>query len=111
MTDKELRKLRRSELLELLIEQKKIASAAQKRADEERGKREEADARLKEILEINQRLSEKIDEKDQMIRDLHATLEGETEDLSQEVLSRLAGRLSRAVTNFEKAVGKLREKE
>ena len=32
MTDKELRKLRRSELLEMLLEQKKLAQAAEKRA-------------------------------------------------------------------------------
>ena len=107
LTEKELRKLRRSELLEMLIEQKKLAAAAQRRMDEERGRREEAEAKLKEIEEANRNLSQKLDDRDRMINDLRAELEVDPEDPGPESLGKVVNRLNKAVNLFEKYAGKL----
>ena len=108
MTDKELRKLRRSDLLEMLIEQKKLAAAAQRRMDEERAKREDAEAKLKEIEEVNRSLTRKLDDRDKMINDLRAELEVDPEDPDVESLGKVVNKLNKAVNLFEAYSRKLR---
>ena len=109
LTEKELRKLRRSELLEMLIEQKKLAASAQRRLDEERSRREEAEAKLKEIEETNRNLNQKLDDRDKMINDLRAELEVDPEDPGPESLGKVVNRLNKAVNLFETYAGKLRD--
>ena len=67
MTDKELRKLRRSDLLALMIEQKKTVDAAQEELAKTRGE-------LERIKETYERLRKKLDDKDEKIRELKAEL-------------------------------------
>ena len=75
LTDKELRRLRRSELLEMLLEQKKIVAATEKRLADEVTKRESVEQQLAELDATYQRLRKKLDDKDQKIHELRAALE------------------------------------
>ena len=110
MTDKELRKLRRSELLEILIEQKKITAAAQKRTEEEKTRREEMESRLAEMDEAFKRLCKERDEKDEKIHELRASLEEQPVKADPESLARTSVRLNKALELIEKAVEKIQAK-
>ena len=63
MTEKELRKLKRSDFLQLLLTQGKDMSAVQTRLDE-------TTAGLEELRAANERLQTKVDEKDELIEKL-----------------------------------------
>lgn len=110
MTDKELRKLRRSELLEMLIEQKKIAAAEEKRAADEMSLREEKEAQLQELDATYQRLRRKLDDKDQKINELRAALEELSAKVDPDTLAKTSARLNKAVELFEKAAEKIQKK-
>ena len=75
MTDRELRKLRRSELLEMMIAQKKTVAAAKQEVEEEQAKRAEVEAQLAELKETYERLRKKLDAKDEKIKELQAEVE------------------------------------
>ena len=111
MTDKELRKLRRSELLEMLLEQKKIVTANEKLLEEEREKRAAAEAQFAELDATYQRLRKKLDDKDQKIHELRAALEEWVgKGTEGESINKATARLNRAVEVFEKAAGKIQKK-
>ena len=110
MTDRELKKLRRSDLLEMLIEQKKITAAAEKAAAKEKAAREDA---LKELAELDatyQRLRKKLDDKDQKIHELRAALEEVAGNSDAESLASMSARLNRAVELFEKTAEEMRSR-
>lgn len=112
MTDKELRKLRRSELLEMMIQQKKTVAAVEKELDDTR-------AELEELKETYERLRKKLDDKDAKIHELRAELaqaldkreilNGEAESIAQvtERLNEAVLAAGRASTLFEAAVANL----
>ena len=111
MTDKELRKLRRSELLEMLLEQKKTVNAAERKIDLERTRREETENQLKESNANNQWLRSKLDEKEQEIHELRAALEAQnSQPISDDSIRKVTARMNTAVEAFEKAVEKLLKK-
>ena len=111
MTDKELRKLRRSELLEMLLEQKKAVAAAEKRLEEERTKRAEVENQFKELDETYQRLRKKLDDKDEKIHQLRAQLESIAESSpDRDSINKVTARLTKAVEVMEKAAGKIQKK-
>ena len=108
MTDRELKKLRRSDLLEMLIEQKKATAAAEKAAAKEKAAREDA---LKELAELDatyQRLRKKLDDKDQKIHELRAALEEVAGNAGPESLASMSARLNKAVELFEKSAQDIR---
>ena len=111
MTDKELHKLRRSELLEMLIEEKKKVLAAQKQLEQERTRCEETERQLQELDATYQRLRKKLDDKDEKIHALRAELEAlQNPEPDDESLGHVTARLNKAVEVFEKAAGKLQKK-
>ena len=59
----------------MLIEQKKITASTQKRADEEKARREETESKLQELDATYQRLRKKLDDKDAKIHALRAKIE------------------------------------
>ena len=75
MTDRELHKLRRAELLEMLLQQSK--TVAKLRGDlKERGERlVECEEELRQLQETYERLRKRLDEKDAVIRDLRGKQE------------------------------------
>lgn len=95
MTDKELRKLRRQELLELLVAQSKEAARFKTELDE---KTEE----LSGVLESLDRLKEKLNDKDESIEKLKGRL-----DEKDALIEKLKGRLDEKDALIEKlkAVG------
>ena len=62
MTDKELRRLRRTELLEMMIEQKRAADEAEKALGQEKALREQAETELRQMRETCERLRQRLDE-------------------------------------------------
>ena len=101
MTDKELHKLRRSELLEMMIEQKKAVSAMEKKLSA-------AEGELQELRETYERLRKKLDDKDEKIRGLkeqlaRASENGETLNGEARSLSEVTTRLDKAVSQIESA--------
>lgn len=95
MTDKELRKLRRQELLELLVAQSKEAARCKTELDK---KTEE----LSGVLENLDRLKEKLNDKDESIEKLTGRL-----DEKDALIEKLKGRLDEkdALIKKLKAVG------
>ncbi len=81
MTDKELRRLRRQDLLELLLEQSKEAARFQMESDK---KQQE----LSRILESYERLKGKLDDKDAVIEKLKGRLD-EKDSLIEKLKKRL----------------------
>ena len=78
MTEKELRKLHRHDLLELLVEQSREAArlnTALKEIEEE----------LSGIGESNERLKEKLDEKDELIGKLKGRLDEKDRELAEKL--------------------------
>ena len=67
MTDRELRRLRRAELLEMMIENRQAADAAEERAAL-------AEEQKRRIEEANELLRKKLDDRDEEIRTLIAEL-------------------------------------
>ncbi len=62
MTDKELRRLRRTELLEMMIEQKRAADEAERALVQEKTLREQAETELRQMRETCERLRQRLDE-------------------------------------------------
>ncbi len=111
MTDKELRKLRRADLLEMLLEQKKTVAAAQKQTGQERVRREETEKQLQEMDANCRWLREKLDEKEHEIHELRAALEAQSGPVADETAVRtLTTRINKAVEAFENAAEKLLKK-
>lgn len=111
MTDKELRKLRRSELLEMLLEQKKLAQAAEKRVAEEREKRAGVEHQLQEMDDNCRWLREKLDAKEQELHELRAEMEAQGEQGADAAAARtMMSRINKAVETLENAAEKLRKK-
>ena len=112
MTDKELRKLRRSDLLEMLIEQKKIVASNEKQVEKERADRGALERRLQEMDETVQWLRKKLDEKDQTIHELRAALEERDRKGAngESSIDSVTAKLNKAVEVFEKAAGKIQKK-
>ncbi len=116
MTDKELRKLRRSELLEMMIDQKKAVAAAQE-------EREKVQRELSELKETYERLRKKLDDKDAKIHELREELaqaldkreilNGEAESIAQVTarLNEAVEAANRAAALFEDSPRKTRRKE
>ena len=110
MTDKELRKLRRTELLEMMIEGRQAVAAAEEKVAE-------VEAENKQLKETYERLRKKLDEKDEKIRGLKEELASaldkkklltEEAESVAEVTARLAAAVEsaeRAQALFEKALG------
>ena len=65
MTDQELRRLRRTELLEMMIEGKQDVAAAEKTVEEERAKRAEVEEQMRLLQETYERLRKKLDDNDE----------------------------------------------
>ena len=99
MTDKELRRLRRQDLLQLLVEQSKEAARLQTESDE---KSEEL-ARLNESCE---RLKGKLDEKDTQLERLKEKL-----NEKDVLLEKLKEKLNEKDALLEKLKGRLDEKD
>ena len=99
MTDKELRRLRRQDLLQLLVEQSKKAARLQTESDE---KSEEL-ARLNESCE---RLKGKLDEKDTQLERLKEKL-----NEKDVLLEKLKEKLNEKDALLEKLKGRLDEKD
>lgn len=99
MTDKELRRLRRQDLLQLLVEQSKEAARLQTESDE---KSEEL-ARLNESFE---RLKGKLDEKDTQLERLKEKL-----NEKDVLLEKLKEKLNEKDALLEKLKGRLDEKD
>ncbi len=110
MTDKELRKLRRQDLLELLVEQSREATRFQSERD---GKQ----AELSKILESYERLKGKLDEKDALIEKLKGRLDEkdalmEADKLeAEETLTRLKAKLDEKDVLLEKLKKRLDQKD
>lgn len=96
MTEKELRKLHRQDLLELLVEQSREASRLSAALDEK-------EQECREITENNERLKAKLDEKDAGLAQQTAA--------SGEQLESLKGKLDEKDAQMEKLKGRLDEKD
>nr|WP_304968919.1 hypothetical protein [uncultured Acetatifactor sp.] len=96
MTEKELRKLHRQDLLELLVEQSREASRLSAALDEK-------EQECREITENNERLKAKLDEKDAGLAQ-HTAASGEQ-------LESLKGKLDEKDAQIEKLKGRLDEKD
>ena len=96
MTGKELRKLHRQDLLELLVEQSREASRLSAALDEK-------EQECREITENNERLKAKLDEKDAGLAQ-HTAASGEQ-------LESLKGKLDEKDAQMEKLKGRLDEKD
>ena len=108
LTDKELRRLRRTELLAMMIEGKQAVAAAEEKLEEERAERAKVEEQMSQLQETYERLCKKLDDKDQKIRDLKAELASATgtrQALTEEAaeVSELTARLSEAVEAAERA--------
>ena len=115
MTDKELRKLRRTELLEMMIEGRQAVAAAEEKVAE-------VEAENKQLKETYERLRKKLDEKDEKIRGLKEELASaldkkklltEEAESVAEVTARLAAAVEsaeRAQALFEKTLGNAAKK-
>lgn len=110
MTEKELRKLNRHDLLELLVEQSREAS----RLGTSLKEREEELARA---LGSNGRLKEKLDEKDELIEKLKSRLDEKDAEMAVQAadtavqLERLKEKLNEKDALVEKLKGRLDEKD
>ena len=116
MTEKELRKLGRHDLLELLVEQSREAA----KLDAALKEKEEA---LAGAEEGNGRLKEKLNEKDELIEKLKARLDGKDAEMAQraagleETLERLKAKLdekdasmAQEAERIEETFSRLKEK-
>lgn len=99
MTEKQLHKLRRQDLLELLLAQGREAAQLQTKLDE-------AAARLKDLEETRTRFIERMDEKDDQIEKLKPRL-----DEKDARIEKLTARLNEKDAQIEKLIGRLNEKD
>ena len=123
MTYRELHKLRRSELLEILIEQKKAVANMEQQVEEERAAKAAVEASLQELDETYQRLRKKLDAKDEKIHELNDEMEHqrgmtraayeETETIAAvtERLNQAVEAAERAAEMYEKARAELAKKK
>lgn len=101
MTDKELRKLRRTELLEMMIEGKQAVAAAEEKVAK-------VEAENRQLQETYERLRKKLDDKDEKIRELRAELQSARDNRQllteeQEGVAAVTARLNEAVKAAERA--------
>lgn len=99
MTERELGKLKRPDLLALLVAQGQEAAALQERL-------EEAEHSLTQAMELDQRLRAKLDEKDEQIQRLKERL-----DEKDGLMERLKERLNEKDEQLERLKGRLEEKD
>ena len=99
MTDKELRRLRRQDLLQLLVEQSREAARLQSESDEKSGE-------LKQLNESYERLKNKLDEKDIQLERLKEKL-----NEKDALLEKLKERLNEKDALLEKLKRRLDEKD
>lgn len=110
MTEKELRKLHRQDLLELLVEQSREASRLSAALDEK-------EQECREITENNERLKAKLDEKDAGLAQHTAASGEQLESLKGKLdekdaqIEKLKGRLDEKDAQMEKLKGRLDEKD
>ncbi|MBE6989592.1 MAG: hypothetical protein E7426_02455 [Ruminococcaceae bacterium] len=109
MTDQELRKLKRSELLTIMLHQGKTVAALQEQLAEAEKKQAETAAELETLTATYERLRKKLDEKDATIRQLRRTAQGPggaaaglESDLTS--ISASADKLSRVAETARRAV-------
>lgn len=101
LTDKELRKLRRTELLEMMIEGKQAVAAAEEKVAK-------VEAENRQLQETYERLRKKLDEKDEKIRGLKEELVSALDKkkiLTEEAesVAEVTARLAAAVESAERA--------
>lgn len=99
MTEKELGKLKRPDLLALLVAQGREAAALQERL-------EETEHNLAQAVQLDQRLRAKLDEKDEQIARLKERL-----DEKDGQMERLKQRLNEKDEQLERLKGRLEEKD
>lgn len=99
MTEKQLHKLRRQDLLQLLVAQGKEAAQLQARLDE-------AAEELKNLQDTRTRFIERMDDKDAQIEKLKPRL-----DEKDARIEKLTARLNEKDAQIEKLIGRLNEKD
>ena len=99
MTEKQLHKLRRQDLLQLLVAQGKEAAQLQARLDE-------AAEELKDLQDTRTRFIERMDDKDAQIEKLKPRL-----DEKDAQIEKLTARLNEKDARIEKLIGRLNEKD
>lgn len=99
MTEKQLHKLRRQDLLQLLVAQGKEAAQLQARLDE-------AAEELKDLQDTRTRFIERMDDKDAQIEKLKPRL-----DEKDARIEKLTARLNEKDARIEKLIGRLNEKD
>ena len=101
MTDKELRRLRRTELLELMIEGKQAVAAAEEKVAQ-------VEEQMRQLQETYERLRRKLDDKDEKIRELRSELQSARDNKEllrqeHEEVAAVTARLNEAVAAAEQA--------
>ena len=99
MTEKQLHKLRRQDLLQLLVAQGKEAAQLQARLDE-------AAEELKNLQDTRTKFIERMDDKDAQIEKLKPRL-----DEKDAQIEKLTARLNEKDARIEKLIGRLNEKD
>lgn len=99
MTEKQLHKLRRQDLLQLLVAQGKEAAQLQARLDE-------AAEELKDLQDTRTKFIERMDDKDAQIEKLKPRL-----DEKDARIEKLTARLNEKDARIEKLIGRLNEKD
>ncbi len=99
MTEKQLHKLRRQDLLQLLVAQGKEAAQLQARLDE-------AAEELKDLQDTRTKFIERMDDKDAQIEKLKPRL-----DEKDAQIEKLTARLNEKDARIEKLIGRLNEKD
>ena len=99
MTEKQLHKLRRQDLLQLLVAQGKEAAQLQARLDE-------AAEELKDLQDTRTKFIERMDDKDAQIEKLKPRL-----DEKDARIEKLTARLNEKDPRIEKLIGRLNEKD
>ena len=99
LTDKELRRLRRTELLELMIEGKQAVAAAEEKVAQ-------VEEQMRKLQETYERLCRKLDDKDEKIRELRAELQSARDNKQlireeHEEVAAVTARLNEAVAAAE----------
>ena len=107
MTDKQLKKLSRIDLLTMMIEYQKTATTALEDLEKERKTLEETKQELLELKENYWRLCEKLDEKDAKLDEKDKLLEELREEYAQERAA--TGALRKETESLADSVHKLRE--
>ena len=105
MTDKELKKLSRIDLLEMMIEQRKTVSRAQAKLEEEKEAHEATKKALAELTETYERLRVKLNEKDAKLNEKDKKLDALKAELAQERAAH--GALKAETDSLAESIGRL----